>query len=144
MSMNPLHFQQQGATVMEVASGSICVLNNRMHSPGMYVVAGQQAQELECYELFLGPLAEAEKDFLALPLALSGYDEVHIDLRKAVFASTADIRLQEERLSHTMLEQLLRALVQRQVARYSDFKYQPQSFVAGESAVPVSGKKTRR
>lgn len=141
MSMNPFHFQQQDAASVSVAPGAVCLLSNRTHSPGIYVVAGHQAQELECYELFLGPLAEADKDFLTLPLALSGYDEVHIDLRKAVFASPADIRVQEERLGHSMLEQLLRALVQRQVARYSDFKYQPQSFVAGESAVPVSGKK---
>ncbi len=140
MSMNPFHqFEPmpQEATVMV---GDICVLANRGASPGLYVVAAMLEQEVECYEVQPSSFTDSDPHQLYLPLSLFDGEGIQVDLRKPVYARAAELRQTQARLDHAMQEQLLRALVQRQVSRYSAFKYQPQSFAAGESAVPVSGK----
>jgi CDP-6-deoxy-D-xylo-4-hexulose-3-dehydrase len=143
MSMNPFHHHQEPIPGNEVEPGTICVLANRSSSAGLYVVVASQQDEIECYELFLGSVSgeEVMNDVLSLPLSISGSDNVYVDLRKACYANAGEVRQQSSKLTDEMLEQLLRALVQRQVARYSGYKYRQQDFVAGDSNVPVSGKK---
>lgn len=140
MSMNPFHQFEPLTNAPSMMTGDICIMANRSASPGLYVVAAMQDLELECYEVQPAPAIASDHDQLYLPLPLFDDGGIRVDLRKPVYARAAELRQTEARLDPVMQEQLLRALVQRQVSRYSAFKYQPQSFAAGESAVPVSGK----
>ena len=140
MSMNPLHQFEPVTNQPRLKVGDICIMANRSASPGLYVVASQQDQEVECYELQPSSFSESDHNQLYLPFPLFDEDGLSVDLRKPVYARNSEFRPTASRLDHAMQEQLLRALVQRQVSRYSAFKYQTQSFAAGESPVPVSGK----
>lgn len=140
MSMNPFHDFQPLTAEMNVSAGDICILSTRTASPGLYVVAAHEEQQLECYELLPGSRHDSEQNQLYLPFELMGQAGVLVDLSQPVNIQPAQIRQVEARLDDALMEQLLRALVQRQVARYSAFKYQPKAFTKGESSVPVSGK----
>jgi CDP-6-deoxy-D-xylo-4-hexulose-3-dehydrase len=140
MSMNPSHQFREVELAHAVKSGDLCVLATKKASPGLYVVVSQQEHELECYEVHPVSQLPPDPDFLGLPLAVFGSDAVQVDLRKPIHVRSSEVRPTEITLDNIMLEQLWRALVQRQVARYSEFKFQAQPFVKGETAVPVSGK----
>lgn len=140
MSMNPSHQFREINGANSISLGNVCVLSSSKGSPSLYVVVYHVEHELECYELQSVSELESSPDVFCLPLAIFGGNAVQVDLRKPVHVRPSELRPTDITLEKPMLEQLLRALVQRQVARYSDFKYQAQPFISGDTAIPVSGK----
>ncbi|KKL77048.1 hypothetical protein LCGC14_2038770, partial [marine sediment metagenome] len=138
--MNPLHPSIEPRLSADIKIGSVCVVNQKGMSPTLCIIAAVQASEYECYEL-LAPLDGVSKsDSISLEDAVFPNGLATIDLGKTIVAGELHIASQQGQCSDSVIEQLLRALVQRQVTRYSQHKFKATPFIAGQSPVAVSGK----
>ena len=122
--------------------GELCVVNKPATSPTLCVVISQEEAVIECYEVMAltdNPSTSVDNWFL-LSEATASRSAEYLDLRQPIFTGPMNIASRQGQLSASTVEALLRALVQRQVKRYSQHKFQSKAFLPGQNAVAVSGK----
>lgn len=137
--MNPLHTPHTEPSTISLSVGSICVVNKTATSPTLCVVVAIESATIECYEILALTDTETEFDLFVFDDDNIGTN-LYLDLRFPVFAGPLDVASQQGKISTLNLERLLRALVQRQVKRYSQHKFQTMDFQPGQNNVAVSGK----
>ncbi len=124
------------------ACGELCIVNKPATSPTLCVVISQEEAVIECYELLAltdNPSTSGDNWFL-LSEATASRSAEYLDLRQPIFTGPMNIASRQGQLSASTVDALLRALVQRQVKRYSQHKFQSKAFQPGQNAVAVSGK----
>ena len=112
------------------ACGELCVVNKPATSPTLCVVISQEEAVIECYEVMAltdNPSTSVDNWFL-LSEATASRSAEYLDLRQPIFTGPMNIASRQGQLSASTVEALLRALVQRQVKRYSQHKFQSKDF----------------
>lgn len=138
--MNPLHTPHTEFSSITLAIGDICVVNKAGMSPTLCVVVAIENATIECYEILAFTDDVSDLDIFVFDDDSVNGSAQYLDLRVPVFVGSLDVASNQGKISTLNLERLLRALVQRQVKRYSQTKFLYKDFLPGSSAVPVSGK----
>ncbi|BDZ73374.1 LPS biosynthesis protein [Methylophaga marina] len=140
--MNPMHSHDMTNHAATFACGELCIVNKPATSPTLCVVISQEEAVIECYEVLAltdNPSTSGDNWFL-LSEATASRSAEYLDLRQPIFTGPMNIASRQGQLSASTIEALLRALVQRQVKRYSQHKFPSKAFQPGQNAVAVSGK----
>ncbi|MEC9412110.1 MAG: lipopolysaccharide biosynthesis protein RfbH [Pseudomonadota bacterium] len=138
--MNPLHTPHTESSSIALTSGDICVVNKTGMSPTLCVVVAIENATIECYEILVFNDDVSDLDIFVFDDDSVNGSARYVDLRFPLFVGSLDVASYQGKISTLNLERLLRALVQRQVKRYSQTKFLHKDFLPGSTAVPVSGK----
>jgi CDP-6-deoxy-D-xylo-4-hexulose-3-dehydrase len=138
--MNPLHTPHTESSSIALTIGDICVVNKAGMSPTLCVVVAIENATIECYEILAFTDDVSDLDIFVFDDESVNGSAQYVDLRFPLFVGSLDVASYQGKISTLNLERLLRALVQRQVKRYSQTKFLHKDFLPGSSAVPVSGK----
>ncbi|WP_417542769.1 lipopolysaccharide biosynthesis protein RfbH [Methylophaga thalassica] len=138
--MNPLHTPHTESSLIALTIGDICVVNKAGMSPTLCVVVAIENATIECYEILAFTDDVSDPDIFVFDDESVNGSAQYVDLRFPLFVGSLDVASYQGKISTLNLERLLRALVQRQVKRYSQTKFLHKDFLPGSSAVPVSGK----
>lgn len=137
-----MHSHDMTTQAATYACGELCIVNKPANSPTLCVVISQEEAVIECYEVLAltdNSLTSVDTWFLLSDTTASRSAE-YLDLRQPIFTGPMNIASRQGQLPASTVEALLRALVQLQVKRYSQHKFQSKAFQPGQNNVAVSGK----